>query len=324
VIGCLDARDIENVQYLMAQDPYVKAVLLAADGCAICDRRSRTQDKGGTSPQWDAEELQFGDVDVSAAALIRFDIMNENAMADELIGSSDAFRIDGIDSARAEERTFELEPTGRLRVRLQRCATQAPDVPRIALAPAPAASAVGTEGVTVAVAAVAPEAAVVAAGVLGAVAWGDTRGEARGRQLGLLEAEKNAAEEREKRTADELARLRAQIGASPVNGGGGAESNATAPGSAGTGSHVLGLLRHTHDSDDGGKWCDSERYVLLDQLGAECKNHEFKSLFLVSEHCPRVIFHKMVGYAVKFISACLNARTDGTIYFGVAEGCAGE
>jgi hypothetical protein len=95
-------------------------------------------------------------------------------------------------------------------------------------------------------------------------------------------------------------------------------------GGAGAGSHVLGLLRHTHDLDDGGKWCDSERYVLLDQLGVECKNHEFKSLFLVSEHCPRVIFHKMVGYAVKFISACLNARTDGTIYFGVAEGSAGE
>jgi hypothetical protein len=48
---------------------------------------------------------------------------------DDLIGSSDAFLIDDIAIPRAEERTFELEPTGRLRVRLQRCAVlQATDL----------------------------------------------------------------------------------------------------------------------------------------------------------------------------------------------------
>ena len=39
-----------------------------------------------------------------------------------------------------------------------------------------------------------------------------------------------------------------------------------------------------------------------------------------SDRCPAVIFHKMVGYAVKFTSACLNADVDGTIYFGTADG----
>jgi hypothetical protein len=73
----------------------VKAVLLAANGRAICETRSRTHDGGGTSPQWeDVEQLQFGDVDVSAAASLRFDIRYENAMADELIGSSDPFLVD--------------------------------------------------------------------------------------------------------------------------------------------------------------------------------------------------------------------------------------
>ena len=79
-------------------------------------------------------------------------------------------------------------------------------------------------------------------------------------------------------------------------------------------------LQHTHEADNGGRWCEASNYVLLEPLGDESRNHEFKSLFKVSDRCPAVIFHKMVGYAVKFISACLNADVDGTIYFGIADG----
>jgi hypothetical protein len=77
---------------------------------------------------------------------------------------------------------------------------------------------------------------------------------------------------------------------------------------------------HTHEADNSGRWCDPASYELLKKLGDESRNHEFKSLFKVSDRCPAVIFHKMVGYAVKFISACLNADVDGTIYFGIADG----
>jgi hypothetical protein len=121
VVECLHADGIKDVQWIGTQDPYVKVMLVAANGTDMCNACCAAHAGGGTSPRWAAEELHFGVDQLSAATTIRFDVMNDNVLDDDLIGSTECIPVDDILTASEEERTHELVVGGgRLHVKLTR------------------------------------------------------------------------------------------------------------------------------------------------------------------------------------------------------------
>eukprot|EP00936_MAST-01D_sp_MAST-1D-sp1_P000841 g841.t1 len=84
---CLCAKGIKNTQYLMDQDPYVKARMCGQD--PVSEARTRALPGGGTSPTWedcDDNRLQLDLRD--GATHIEIELWNANMVRDDLIGNA--------------------------------------------------------------------------------------------------------------------------------------------------------------------------------------------------------------------------------------------